>query len=289
VVAAAAKASRAAAKGDIPSAPRSSDLDIGDRRWLAEVTGAAPRHTEPLSGGVTSLMLAVDDRLVLRRINREPWLTHAAELIGREAETLTLLADTPVPAPRLIAHAAPRLLMARLPGRVRLADPPLAALAQTLVTIHRVDARPRPYESWVTATEPPEWGDHALWAWALDAVSGPAPEHDPCFLHRDYHAGNVLFDGGEVVGVVDWVETSYGPADLDVARCCTNLALRTGLDAVDAFRAEYVRAGGTLSGELYWALLDVVGMVDAPTMTPAWRPRLEAYARSLRASASRSW
>jgi aminoglycoside phosphotransferase (APT) family kinase protein len=152
---------------------------------------------------VTSLTLALDDDLVLRRIDREPWLTHADELIAREAETLTLLAETEVPAPRLIAHAAPRLLMTRLPGRVRLADPPLEPLARTLVAIHGVDARPRPYQSWATATAPPEWGDHALWTWALEAVAAPAPAYRGCFLHRDYHAGNVLFDGDAVTGVVD--------------------------------------------------------------------------------------
>lgn len=232
-------------------------------------------------------MLAVDEHRVLRRIDREPWLRHAEELIGREAETLRLLQDTPVPAPRLIAHEAPRLLMTRLPGRLRLHDPPLPALARALVAIHRVDAHPRTYQSWVTVTEPPEWSDHDLWSWAIDAVSGPAPPYEGCFLHRDYHQANVLFDGDEVSGIVDWVETSYGPPDLDVAHCCTNLVLRCGLDAADAFRAEYVRAGGTLADDLYWTLLDVVGFVNSPAIAPAWRDRLEDYARSLRACRSR--
>ncbi|MDA0174269.1 phosphotransferase [Solirubrobacter taibaiensis] len=244
-----------------------------------------------MTGGVTSAMHALDldgRALVLRRIDKEPWLTHAAELIGREAEVLDRLADTPVPAPRLIAHASPRLLMTRVPGTLRLADPPLEALARTLVAIHRVDARPRTYQSWVRVTEPPEWGDHDLWRWALDAVAQPAPDYDGVFLHRDFHAGNVLFAGDEVGGVVDWVETSYGPSDLDVAHCCTNLALRNGVEAVEAFRAEYVRAGGKLAGDLYWRLLDAVGFLGSPARTGG-EAALEAYVRSLRASPSRSW
>lgn len=249
----------------------------------------------PLRGGVTSAMHAVDVRmdgevraLVLRHMDREPWSRHAPELIGREAEVLQRLAGTAVPAAELIAFDAPRLLMTRLPGALRLEDPPLEALAHTLVTIHGVQARPRAYQSWVRLEAPPEWGDGPLWTWALDAISGPAPAYDGCFLHRDFHHGNVLFAGDAVSGVVDWVETSWGPADLDVAHCCTYLALRCGLDAVAAFRAAYVRAGGTLSGDRYWPLLDLVAMATAPTLTVEWRGALEAYARSLRASASRS-
>lgn len=227
-------------------------------------------------------------RLVLRHMDRPPWSRHAPELIGREAEVLELLAPTDVPAPRLVAFDAPRLLMTRLPGELRLADPPLTALARTLVAIHRVDAHPRTYQSWVRIQEPPAWGEQALWRWALDVLAGPVPAYDGCFLHRDYHHGNVLFGGEAVSGVVDWVETSWGPADLDVAHCCTYLALRVGLEAVDAFRAAYRRAGGVLGGDVYWPLLDAVAMTTAPTMTDDARARLEAYASSLRASSSRS-
>jgi hypothetical protein len=43
----------------------------------------------------------------------------------------------------------------------------------------------------------------------------------------------VLWLGGRVTGVVDWVETSIGPAWLDVAHCSTNLAIVLGIDAAD--------------------------------------------------------
>jgi hypothetical protein len=44
--------------------------------------------------------------------------------------------------------------------------------------------------------------------WPRDA-SEP-PDYRACFLHRDFHPGNVLFtgDGLRISGVVDWVETS---------------------------------------------------------------------------------
>jgi hypothetical protein len=57
------------------------------------------------------------------------------------------------------------------------------------------------------------------------------------------------------------------------------------------FREAYRRAGGTLSEDSYWTLLDAVGFLpDAVDCTPMPRwDRLEAYVESsVRASSSRS-
>lgn len=92
-------------------------------------------------------------------------------------------------------------------------------------------------------------------------------------MHRDYQPGNVLFDGSRLSGVVDWVETSWGPPDLDVAHCQTNIALLGGVDAAAPWRASYVAAGGTLCVDPdYWALVDAVSMLPEPAkLLPAWR------------------
>ncbi|GHD24415.1 hypothetical protein GCM10010335_08130 [Streptomyces galbus] len=72
-----------------------------------------------------------------------------------------------------------------------------------------------------------------LWQRAVDVIRREPPALRPCFLHRDFHPGNVLFEGEgddvRISGVVDWVETSWGPADLDVAHCSTALALLHGV------------------------------------------------------------
>jgi hypothetical protein len=82
----------------------------------------------------------------------------------------------------------------------------------------------------------------------------------------------VLVDGNTISGVVDWVETSWGPSDLDVAHCSTALALLHGPTAVERFRAHYREAGGTLGGEPYWALVDAVGYLPDPEKVAApWR------------------
>ena len=76
--------------------------------WVLAQAGADELvSVERLRGGWTSAMHAVVVRvrdgersLVLRRMLREPWKTHAVGLLGREAAILKLLAATAIPARR---------------------------------------------------------------------------------------------------------------------------------------------------------------------------------------------
>lgn len=221
--------------------------------WVSRHLEAGERivRTQALHGGITAQMrrLTIGRRdggtrdLVLRTfVNVE----HAEDWLTREAGTLTLLTGTGVPAPGLIAvdptaaHCAyPSLLMTHLAGRTVLDDEGLEArvplLARQLVAIHalRPAQRPRGYEAWTTADTVvvPKGADTAAWAAAIDVIRRPAPPYEGRFLHRDFQPGNVLFDvppprqaGPRITGVVDWAATSWGPADLDVAHCSTNLA-----------------------------------------------------------------
>jgi aminoglycoside phosphotransferase (APT) family kinase protein len=114
---------------------------------------------------------------------------------------------------------------------------------------------------------PPWSGDDGLYLEAFARLAEPAPAYAPTFLHRDFQPGNVLWQDGEVTGVVDWVETSTGPADLDVAHCASNLATLHGAEAGSAFAEAYAAAGGELAADrdarVYWRLLDLVGFLPA--------------------------
>jgi aminoglycoside/choline kinase family phosphotransferase len=114
----------------------------------------------------------------------------------------------------------------------------------------------------------------------VDVIRREPPDHQSCFLHRDFHPGNVLFTGDgdtlRVSGVVDWVETSWGPADLDVAHCSTALALLHGVPEGMRFADRYTGAGGRLAGDpashLYWRLLDALAFApDAEKVAVPWR------------------
>ena len=258
-------------------------LTTAARRWVEDVLGTAVVAVRALTGGVASrmLLLTADDgsEVVLRQMVDQPYRRHAEGLLTRERDVHGQLAATDLPVPRTLAldeHGAatgdPSLLMTRLGGAIDLERPHLDALAEVLVRIHALRPRegewPRDYQSWATEakmTVPPWSRDDDAYRDAFARLRGPAPTYGATFLHRDFHPGNVLVDDGRVTGVVDWVETSTGPADLDVAHCMSNLAGLHGVQTALAFRQSYVDHGGVLAEDAdaatYWVLLDLVGFL----------------------------
>ncbi|MFG2989487.1 phosphotransferase family protein [Streptomyces sp. NPDC048257] len=277
------------------------------RAWVEKGLSGAERIEKVvrLRGGWTSEMRRLDlcgpdgrRSVVLRSFVKPFYVRHAEGLLTREATILRLLGDTDVPAATLAAVDAtaqhcdhPSLLMSLLPGTVRLgdegADDRAELLARQLVDVHQLrlsrQQRPRPYQAWASPdrVSPPAATDRGeLWQRAVDVIRREPPAYQGCFLHRDFHPGNVLFTGAgddlRISGVVDWVETSWGPADLDVAHCSTALALLHGVPAGMRFADRYVAAGGTLAEDggahLYWRLLDALGFApDAEKVAVPWR------------------
>lgn len=266
------------------------------------MTGSPVTAAARLTGGYSSRMLGLthaDGReTVLRQLLLDPWRRHADGLLGREARVQAQLTAAPVVVPQPLAvdpagevAGDPSLLMSRLPGAIDLGrcdDGYLAALADVLVALHRFRPAPgewpRDYQSWAFESKrnvPPWSRDDSLYAEAFAMLAGEEPGYSPTFLHRDFQPGNVLWVDGVVTGVVDWVETSTGPADLDVAHCASNLATLHGAEAGVAFRDAYAAAGGVLSDAwAYWQVLDLVGFLpvgghesgaDEATITATWR------------------
>ncbi|MFD8599353.1 phosphotransferase family protein [Kitasatospora sp. NPDC059646] len=315
----------------------SADTEDSDRTGWAATRAWVERSLAPseriekavrLRGGWTSQMRRLDvsgpdgpRSLVLRSFVDEFFVRHAEGLLTREARVQELLAGTGVPAARPVAVDAtaehcdhPSLLMTLLPGTIRLADHGAERradlLARQLLDVHRLRVgeadRPRTYQAWTGPERvrvPEATGRPEVWRRAVDVIRREAPAHRPCFLHRDFHPGNVLFDGAgddlRITGVVDWVETSWGPADLDVAHCSTALALLHGVPAGMDFVDRYVAAGGSPAEDpaahLYWRLLDALAFApDAEKVAVPWREsgrtdltprvvaaRLEEYLRAL--------
>ncbi|MFF7266424.1 phosphotransferase family protein [Streptomyces sp. NPDC008159] len=287
--------------------------DPGGRRWDATRAWVEKHLSEGehivdvarLRGGWTSEMRRLDvdgpdgrRSLVLRSFVKPFFVRHAEGLLSREANVLRLLGGTGVSgaAPVAVDPAGehcdhPSLLMTLLPGSVRLdgadVDRRTELLARQLLTIHRLavaeDQRPRAYQAWTSPerVSPPDGTRRPeLWRAAVDVIRREPPDHRPCFLHRDFHPGNVLFTGDgdalRVSGVVDWVEASWGPADLDVAHCSTALALLYGVPEGMRFADRYTAAGGRLAGDpashLYWRLLDALAFApDAEKVAVPWR------------------
>ena len=126
--------------------------------------------------------------------------------------------------------------------------------------------QPRTYQSWASPAKHvvPEWArEPAAWERAFEVLEQDPPPYDGTFLHRDFAPRNVLWTGPDVTGVVDWVETSWGPPWLDVAHFRTNLVLTHGTEVADRFAATYARLTGR-EPQPYFDVMDVVGLLPAP-------------------------
>lgn len=231
------------------------------------------------------------EQAVLRLMTKEPWRRHAPGLLAREAAVQQQLRSSELPVPQSIAldlsgdaAGAPAHLMSWLPGRLCLddaTDDVLETLARTLVTIHRFEPgpdRPREYQSWASPAKRvlPPWAQRQpLWRAAFELLEQPAPSYTGTFLHRDFHLGNLLWSGGRITGVVDWVETSWGPADLDVAHAATYLAMLHGAEAGARFAHAYRRRTGERLDEeafRFWNVMDIVGYLPDPAkVVQPWR------------------
>jgi aminoglycoside phosphotransferase (APT) family kinase protein len=286
--------------------------------WVSRHLEAGERivGTGVLYGGITAetrrLTIGTRDGrtrdLVLRTFVDPFYVARAEDCLSREAGALAVLVGTGVPAPELVAvdptaaHCEyPSLLMTHLAGRTVLDDEGVETrvplLARQLVAIHalRPAERPRGYVTLTTADTVvvPKGADAAAWAAAIDVIRKPAPPWEGRFLHRDFQPGNVLFDvppsrpaAARITGVVDWAAASWGPADLDVAHCSTNLALLHGPEWGQRFAEAYEEAGGVLaaaaSERLYWRVRDALACSEeVRSVARSWREagRTELTAR----------
>lgn len=278
------------------------------RAWVGRYLQAGEQivRTEILRGGITAEIRQLtigtpngDTRELVLRSYVDPYYVEGAQAsLTAEADALTLLGQTDVAAPELVAldpGAAqceyPSLLMTHLAGRTVLTDDGLEArvplLARQLVAIHAVRPAERPptYRALTTADTVvvPRKADKAAWAAAIDLIRSPAPPYEGRFLHRDFQPGNVLFDvppsgpaHARITGVVDWAGVCWGPADLDVAHCATNLAVLHGPAWGPRFAEAYEQAGGVLAGDaserLYWMVRDALACSEeVQAISQPWR------------------
>ena len=256
--------------------------------------GARIRSVSRLEGATSSTLYRIeaergrrDVQVVLRLFTNASWLEEEPDLARHEAEALAKAGETGLPVPEVMACdergdgcGVPAVLMTHLPGAVELNpgdfDGWLRRLAEALVAVHNVDADAFPwrYFSWADADEkePPGWSRHPdLWARAIERVRQPAPDAPTCFLHRDYHPTNVLWQDGRISGVVDWVNACCGPACVDVSHCRGNLKAMYGVAAADRFLEIYRSVvGGGVDYPPYWDLDAAVNGLPYSGIYPPW-------------------
>ncbi|GIP46558.1 hypothetical protein J53TS2_01490 [Paenibacillus sp. J53TS2] len=291
--------------------------------WVEERVGPGAKviSAASLKGGISSAVYGLKIKqgdhcheAVLRQFTNTEWLREEPELALHETAALQAASAAGLSSPRWVACdpdggacGLPSVLMTRLPGRVVLdpADLPgwLGGLAWKLAEIHAAEGPPIEWSYFtyneVSRLTVPEWTRvPEAWGRIIDRVQGLSSPYRPQFIHRDYHPTNVLWQEGEVSGVVDWVNACMGPTGIDTGHCRLNLVQMYGVEAADAFLESYLsvaRKDGCNVNDPYWDMLCLIEMLPGPpevyqgwpdlgldALTPELLARrLDEYAESL--------
>ncbi len=241
-----------------------------------------------MRGGTSSAVYVLDvadaarTKLVLRCHVRPELEDEASSAVAREAAVLRTVASIGVSTPELVAQdvtgaeaGVPCVLMTWLPGRV-VWDPKvltrwLAGLAGVLPGLHGAvtdDADLGDYANYEQVSyEPPAWvANRPAWERAVEIFHGPVLDPERCFVHRDFHPGNVLWQRGRVSGVVDWASGCLGPPSVDIGHCRANF-LGYAPDLADLYTERAERATGRPFHP--WAdIAALIGMLDGLRLHP---------------------
>jgi len=235
--------------------------------WVEQTLGSGARVVgcRQLTGGIASAvhLLTMEHNgrrewFVLRRwesdLDRQEEVTRA---VASETAILTALERSDLPAPRLVgsttdaAHAGPAVLMTQVPGQVHLMPRDrerwLQQMARMLPRIHALDIDASPFESWLDRSRLLRLSDASrpdIWSAVVAVVAEERQPTHTCFIHRDYQHFNLLWSGEQLTGVIDWVQASVGPPDIDVGHCRLNLTLLFSADVADRFRQMYEAEAG---------------------------------------------
>lgn len=166
------------------------------------------------------------------------------EQCAREAAVQGCVAAAGFPAPRVIFSAGrndglrfPFIVMERLPGRTLAAGPGAAwrmprLLAETLARLHALD--PAPLAGTLgdldgvladIAERSAPLGEGGFASGRAWLTRHRPPEKRRAICHGDFHALNLLLDGGRVSGVLDWTQALVAEPEYDVAYASLMLAL----------------------------------------------------------------
>jgi aminoglycoside phosphotransferase (APT) family kinase protein len=193
-------------------------------------------------------------------------------------------------APRLLASnldstatTGSWLLISHLPGVADITpDQPAAAaeeLGQALARIHAT-SRHR-LTGLPSALDRPGGSRGGLSGPAASVVSASwerLASAPPVLTHCDFWSGNVVWDSGELTGVVDWPGGALGPRGFDVGWCRLDLYLLHGERIADRFLASYQSASQAgLPDLLLW---DLWAVAQSDQIVESWMPNYRDLGRT---------
>jgi aminoglycoside phosphotransferase (APT) family kinase protein len=267
--------------------------------WIEESLGthASVEAVHQLAGSTSSDLYKVSINegtgstdLVLRLFTNREWLRDEPDLAPHEAAALQQAKLTGLPVPEFVALDAdgktcgfPAVLMTFLPGRVNLTplnlESWLMQQASALLPIHAVSAgsfawKYFPYNN-LNELQAPAWSKSPKnWQKAIEIVNQPSPPDTlECFIHRDYHPMNTLWQNENLSGIVDWVNACRGPASIDAAWNRLNLAHSHGVNVAEKFLTLYESLSGTAGTyHPYWDLMAIIeDLPGPPSVYEPWK------------------
>nr|WP_140955453.1 aminoglycoside phosphotransferase family protein [Brevibacterium sp. XM4083] len=198
----------------------------------------------------------------------------------REAEVLPRLSALGGFVPQLVTASTspdnPLVVTTVVPGGLPSPELPVEVIARqmaaALVRIHALDGvgLPPAPEAPPSGTAPIALRAQREWA-DLDRT-------DLVLTHFDFWAGNAVWTGERLTGVVDWAGARRGPRGIDLAWCRQDLALLGSTSAPDVFLAEYERLlGRSVSDINAW---DVQAGAIADRRVETWLPNYHGIGRT---------
>jgi aminoglycoside phosphotransferase (APT) family kinase protein len=244
--------------------------------------------TRKLVGGISCRMDVVEIQLAddtLRKVvTRQYWELDSSEASNRtypESAVMRALAANNVPAPEAVIDEQATskifdrqaIVISYLDGTPNLtpADPHDWArqLAVAIAQVHStpLDSQLRPaldslhqnLTKWMTLPEPPErFTKHPLGTDLWHAMRKMWPSIDTSaehLLHGDYWPGNTIWDGEELLAIVDWENGGIGEPTLDVGYFLADAGY-FGIDIEDTFLEAYEQASDRpIQDLLFWKMV----------------------------------
>jgi aminoglycoside phosphotransferase (APT) family kinase protein len=227
---------------------------------------AADQLDGGVSATITSLEYALPDespwRVIVRQYGQFDLSRHP-ELALDEAALLKVLRQKGLPVPEpLLAETGFRgggsswLVCEFIEGGT-ITEPPFPEgfvnqIAATLAHIHSIDPGLeelksledglcqawRNVDSYARSTSGRQMTHHRYWQ-ALQAHFPDTSDKPQALLHGDYWPGNLIWNAGQLVGVIDWEDAHLGEPIEDVANCHLELYLIGGPELADSFIEAY--------------------------------------------------
>lgn len=216
-------------------------------------------YTRPLTGGVSAQVTALEvhqpdgqmKKLVVRRYG-ETDLKHKPHIAADEFRLLHHLkaAGLPVPAPYLFDESGaifpfPYIVVEYIGGKTDFApadsDNFFHQMTVQLARIHRIEALP--FLPALELGERPAKLDDSIGEGRIrDYLESvwPFPQHNKSvLLHGDFWPGNLLWDNGQLVAVIDWEDAKTGDPLADLANARLEILWAFGSEAMTRFTHSY--------------------------------------------------